>query len=60
MDVCVISNTPYEDPNDQLHDDNLEVGKTAQLLAHRLCENGMGQEVDYFFVVLLSELSMVY
>lgn len=48
IDINDVTNTPYEDQNHQLDDDKLEVGEAARLLAHTLCEDGMGQEVDTF------------
>ena len=48
IDINDVTNTPYENPDHQLDDDKLEVGEAAQLLAHNLCENGVGQEVESF------------
>ena len=48
IDINDVINTPYEDQNHQLDDDKLEIGEAAQSLAHNLCEDGMGQEVNNF------------
>ena len=49
IDINDVTNTPYEDRNHQLDDETIEVGEKARSLAHNLCENGMGREVESFF-----------
>lgn len=49
IDLSDITKTPYKTSENQLENDEVDIGEETRTLAERLCEDGMEPEVNSFF-----------